>query len=91
MSDPLAPLRARFRERAAGDLTRLQELAAGDLGSEPLKMLAHNIAGAAGTFGYPLLSEAAISIDDRFAVGETPDTTQVALLIERLRAVVEGP
>ena len=89
MNDPLAPLRARFRLRAVSDLVVLERLSGGDLGSAELQRLAHNIAGAAGTFGYPSLSEAAMAIDDRFACGRTPDAAQMARLEEQLRAVAE--
>lgn len=89
MNDPLAPLRARFRLRAVSDLVVLERLAGGDLGSADLQRLAHNIAGAAGTFGYPALSEAAMAIDDRFASGRTPDADQVAILQQQLGAVAE--
>lgn len=51
-------------------------------------MLAHNLAGAAGTFGHAALSEAAMAIDDRYVAGETPDRDQLALLERRLVAVV---
>lgn len=84
MTDPLAPLRERFRKRAADDLARLRVLAAGDLASNELRALAHNIAGAAGTFGYPALSEAAMAVDDRYAAGEAPDAPQLAVLEQRL-------
>lgn len=89
MTDPLAPLRERFRQRAVCDLSLLQSLAEGDLDSDALKTLAHNIAGAAGTFGYVALGEAALAIDTRFSAGLTPEPAQVALLAQRLRAVAE--
>lgn len=87
MSDPLAPLRERFRERVAGDLARLRHLRAGDLAGGELKALVHNLAGAAGTFGHPALSEAAMAIDDRYAVGTLPDAAQLALLEHRLAEI----
>jgi HPt (histidine-containing phosphotransfer) domain-containing protein len=85
VSDPLAPLRHKFRARAANDLARLRVLALGDLASEELKLLAHNLAGAAGLFGHAALGEAAMAIDDRYAGGDTPDPEQLALLEHRLR------
>lgn len=89
MNDPLAPLRERFRKRAADDLARLRTLAAGDLASNELRMLAHNMAGAAGTFGYATLSEVAMAVDDRYVSGGVPDAEQLALLEERLVEVTE--
>lgn len=88
MSDPLAPLRDRFRTRAKSDLQRLQDLAASDPAGDALQRLVHNIAGAAGTFGYASLSEAAMAIDDQFAAGLAPESAQLTLLQQRLRAVV---
>ncbi len=89
MNDPLAPLRERFRKRAADDLVRLRVLAAGDPASNELRMLAHNMAGAAGTFGYAALSEAAMAVDDRYAAGDAPDAGQLALLERRLAEAAE--
>ncbi|NBW11747.1 MAG: Hpt domain-containing protein [Caulobacteraceae bacterium] len=85
MTDPLAPLRARFRLRAAEDLTRLQALRqAGD--AAELRRLAHGISGAAGTFGFPDLSEAAGRIDDDYVAGQTPTSEAFARLERALEA-----
>ena len=84
MTDPLAPLRERFRKRATDDLARLRALMTGDLAASELRTLAHNMAGAAGTFGYAALSEAAMAVDDRYVAGGTPDAAQLALLEQRL-------
>ncbi|WGM31848.1 hypothetical protein KKHFBJBL_02098 [Brevundimonas sp. NIBR11] len=43
-------------------------------------MLAHNMAGAAGTFGYAALGAAAMAVDDRYVVGDLPDADQLILL-----------
>ncbi len=91
MTDPLAPLRERFRDRVEIDLAQLREMVSGDLASDDLKRLAHNLAGAAGLFGHPELSKAAMAIDDRFAAGETPDLAQTELLETRMRAVIGQP
>lgn len=90
MSDPLAPLRVKFRVRAANDLARLRVLAAGDLASEELRTLVHNMAGAAGIFGYVTLGEAAMAIDDRYYEGGAPDPAQLALLEQKLAEAAEG-
>lgn len=89
MTDPLAPLRERFRKRAADDLTRLQVLMTGDPGANELRTLAHNMAGAAGTFGYAALSAAARAIDDQYVVGRTPTHEQLALLERKLVEAAE--
>jgi HPt (histidine-containing phosphotransfer) domain-containing protein len=89
VNDPLAPLRERFRTRAADDLARLRVLTTGDLASSELRALAHNMAGAAGTFGYAALSEAAMAVDDRYAAGQAPEPAQLALLEQRLIEAAE--
>ena len=89
MSDPLAPLRERFRKRATDDLARLRLLMTGDLSANELRTLAHNMAGAAGTFGYPALSEAAMAVDDRYVAGGTPTPEQLALLERKLVEAAE--
>jgi HPt (histidine-containing phosphotransfer) domain-containing protein len=90
MTDPLAPLRDRFRTRTAEDLIRLRALlAAGD--ADELRRLAHGIAGAAGTFGFPKLSEAAILIDDDYVAGRTPDQAAFDRLEQELVAVATPP
>jgi HPt (histidine-containing phosphotransfer) domain-containing protein len=86
VTDPLAPLRERFRARSAEDLVRLQALLeAAD--ARELRRLVHGIAGAAGTFGFPALSKAAIVIDDAYVSGLTPDTEDFDRLKRELEAV----
>lgn len=87
MTDPLAPLRARFRARAADELVQLRTLATGDLASPALQALAHGLAGAAGTFGYPQLSAAALAVDACFVTGRTPDAALIEDLDARLAEV----
>ncbi len=90
MTDPLAPLRQRFRVRAGDDLVRFRRLVSGDRTGEELRLLVHNLAGAAGTFGYGPLSAAAMAIDDCYASGAPPDETQIALLDDRLSEVAHA-
>jgi len=90
MNDPLAPLRAKFRIRAANDLARLRVLAADDPKSDELRTLVHNMAGAAGTFGYADLSEAAKDVDDRYFAGEAPEPGELALLELRLAEAAQA-
>lgn len=87
MTDPLAALREKFRLRSAGDLARLRDLVQGDLGASDLRHLVHSLAGAAGTFGFPALSEAAVLIDDDYAAGRTPDRASFDRLERELEAV----
>jgi HPt (histidine-containing phosphotransfer) domain-containing protein len=86
----LAALRERFIARCVGDLARLRDLARGDLGSSELQDLAHSLAGAAGTFGFPRVSEVAGAVDDRFALGQTPSQADVDALIVALQEAVEA-
>lgn len=87
MTDPLAPLRERFRARAVADGLELEALSQGDLSSTELRRLVHNLAGAAGTFGYGALSEAAAEVDNQMAAGLPADPAKLDRLKERLDAV----
>lgn len=87
MTDPLAALRLRFRARVGEDLARLRVLVSGDLHAIELRRLIHNIAGSAGTFGYPELSTRALWIDDRYAAGEAPKLADLAALEAALAEV----
>lgn len=90
MTDPLAPLRDRFRARALADRAELEALAAGDPTSAKLRRLVHNLAGAAGTFGYGPLSQAAIEVDDQMASGLPADPASLDRLKERLDEVARA-
>jgi HPt (histidine-containing phosphotransfer) domain-containing protein len=89
MTDALAPLRQRFRARAAGDLVRLRILSAEDPTGE-LRTLVHNLAGAAGIFGYGPLGEAATAVDDCYFAGRTPDARLLAVLEQKLAEAAEN-
>lgn len=86
MTDPLAPLRGKFRARSAEDLARLRTLLKANDHAE-LRRLAHGVAGAAGTFGFPALSEAAIVIDDAYTAERTPEPSDFDRLQRELEAV----
>jgi HPt (histidine-containing phosphotransfer) domain-containing protein len=89
MTDPLAPLRERFRARAETDRADLEQLAQGDLKSAALRRLVHNLAGAAGTFGYGPLSAAAVAVDDQMASGLPADPASLDVLKQRLDDVLK--
>jgi len=92
MTDVLAALRARFRERCADDVKRLQDLMArDDLGAAALHGLAHRLSGAAGTFGFAEISLAAGAVDDAFAAGGTPTRNEVDQLIRTMQAALVSP
>lgn len=71
MNQALEALRLRFLARCAEDRAAIAEAAAaGD--AERLKHLSHKLTGAAGTFGFPDLSDAAKVVEDQLDLGETP-------------------
>lgn len=75
----LAGLRARFVARAAQDGVRLRDVAdAGDLAE--IRRIAHGLAGTAGTFGFPQISDAARAVEE--APGDL--RTPLARLLELL-------
>lgn len=81
MTDPLELLRALFIERCRTDLEQLR-------GLEPdhpdMGLIAHRLAGSAGSFGYPEISTAAAVVDERTRYGPMPDPEQVQILIRAL-------
>jgi len=87
MTDPLEPLRNRFRSRIADDRVELARLTASDPAGADMRRLAHNLAGSAGTFGYPALGAAAAEIDDQMADGSPPDAASLDRLRQRLDEV----
>ena len=91
MSDVLAELRARFLQRCVSDLARLRNLSSqGRLASDELKALAHSLAGAAGTFGFPEISACAGRLDDAFADGRQPHRRDIAALEAALDSAIRS-
>ena len=89
MNAALEKLKQRFRERCTADRTSLQQMTqAGDV--DGVRMLAHKLAGAAGTFGFAPLSEAALHLEDQVAYGERPDPALVGALDAMLAVVGEN-
>lgn len=81
----LEALRQRFRARAREDLLAVQAWATAGLPHDPdTERRVHNLAGAAGAFGYPRLNAAAAALDDAIAVGETPSLSDVEGLMTAL-------
>lgn len=73
-------MRDRFRKRSEADLLRLRELSRAQMDTAELRSLVHNLSGAAGTFGYPALSAAAMAIDDCYASGVVPERSLFSVL-----------
>lgn len=91
MADPLELLRALFLDRCRTDLEQLR-------GLEPdhpdIGMIAHRLAGSAGSFGYPEISKAAAVVDDRARYGPPPSSQDVLTLtraMEKILAPGERP
>ena len=67
MLDPLADLRARFAvrtiERVGALRTAVEQVAVHPSALAQIVDLAHQLAGSAGTFGHPLLSQAAATLE----------------------------
>lgn len=81
--DPLAALRARFIERTRQDGDALETaFRSGD--DAVVQHLAHNLAGAAGVFGFGDLGDAARTIDDAYAAGDRPSSEAVTDLRQRI-------
>ena len=81
VTDPLELLRARFIDRCRSDLEQLRGLAPDHPDVGPI---AHRLAGSAGSFGYPEISEAAAVVDNRARNGPTPSPEIVRVLIGAL-------
>ena len=69
MTDPLERLQRQFIARCRAELEQLRTLAADD---PELGLIAHRLAGAAGSFGYPEVSEAAAVVDELVRSGTDP-------------------
>jgi len=88
--DPLAALRSRFIARGAEDLTALRgHLDGAPLDATALRFTVHRLAGAAGTFGYAEISEAAGKAEDDIL--EHPERSGASLrhLVKVLGRLVE--
>ena len=95
--DPLAPLRERFRARSLEQLASLEgELRAGATFAGERERAGvigtlHRMAGAAGTFGFPLVSARAGAVEDAM-LAAPPGTALAGLLapdLPALRAALE--
>lgn len=90
MSDPLSALRPLFRARAAADRDRLTRLWAESPASPEVASVIHDIAGAAGVFGFTDLSAVARELNDCLVAGDRPDSARMAQLLRHLNHAAEG-
>lgn len=86
MTDPLAPLRAKFIARCAEDLLVVQAGSA----APDLPRVVHRVAGVAGMFGYNALGELAGRIDERAHAGRGFAERELAELASALEAAARS-
>lgn len=87
-TDPFAPLRQRFLARCADQLVELRAAREAPLpGNDSLIRLAHSLAGAAGTFGFPEISARASALETLLV--EQADGGAVGAALDALIAEIE--
>jgi HPt (histidine-containing phosphotransfer) domain-containing protein len=83
----LAQLESRFKVRCRSDLETLRGLIAADaLHDGRAYQLAHSLAGAGGTFGFPDVSAAAHVVEVELKDDKSPDDARLAALLTALEA-----
>lgn len=89
-TDPFALLRRRFLARCGEDLVLVERaLVEPALRSDPeLRAAVHRLSGAAGTFGYPAVSERAGRIDDGLHAHGVAEGEHLQALAEALRTIL---
>lgn len=90
LADRLAALRARFVARAEEDRRLLAALGPpfSPAEREQVRLVAHRLAGAAGTFGYPEASEAAFRLEEVCETGS--DDLALREALDGLDAALAG-
>lgn len=86
MSDPMAAFRARFLDRCRGELEVLRDPAHPDF-----RRTVHGLAGGAGVFGYPRISELADVVDQALADGRVASDADLEALIAEVEAALRRP
>ncbi len=91
MTSSLEALKLRFLTRCSGDLGVLQQRlrAPGSVPETDLETLVHQMAGAAGAFGFPHLSDLATQLDNQLSAAEPPSRELVQALIDELSRMQE--
>lgn len=85
MSDPLGPLRDRFRIRALDEADAMEAaLARHDWPT--IEQLVHGLAGSAGVFGQAEIGAAAAMLDAGFAQEDRPAPEAIGDLVRLIRA-----
>jgi HPt (histidine-containing phosphotransfer) domain-containing protein len=91
LADPLVQLKSRFIARSTDDLAALRgHLEGACLDAAALRFTVHRLSGAAGTFGYADVSEAAGHAEDDLL--DRPDSADASLrrLVEVLGKLVDA-
>ena len=82
-------LKARFAERCEADKASLQAMVdSGDVSTPELQSLTHKLSGAAGTFGFPSIGNAAAEIDNAISDGRTPSLKDILELIGAMQSAL---
>lgn len=87
MSDVLARLRGEFVRRCRADRDRL---VAADPEDADFRATVHRLAGAAGSFGFRELGEAAAAVDLDLGDGRRPPAAAILQLMSRLDRAIAG-
>ncbi len=85
MTGPMEALRARFLDRCRDELPVLADPAHADF-----RRVVHGLAGGAGVFGYPKISERADVVDQALADGEPADPAALKALVDEIEAVLRS-
>ncbi len=88
MTDPIAALRPLFVERCRSDLYELRCLRQ-PADTDLLSLIAHRLAGAAGSFGFPEISVAALVIDQRIRDGLSVEGPEMERLLDLLAVITD--
>lgn len=80
----LSSLQARFIARCQDDL---QTLSAPEVEPSVARAIIHRLAGAAATFGFPEVGQAALRADQRFSAGAMPTQHDIAAIVAALQTI----
>lgn len=92
-SDPWDAIRKRFIERCRGDLHRLRGLRSSDAHRDSveaisvLRAIAHSLAGAGGTLGFPEISSRAFELESMLS--EENRDSRIAAALDQLIQTLE--
>ncbi len=86
----MSALRARFAARAIAEADAIRRyLRAGK--RDAMRDICHGLAGTAGTFGYPAISDAASAVEEAIEAGAGDDALEIlsAALLHELDALAQ--